>query len=73
MQHLPMKLDIRTGTKAVYGAYFCTYSQSRSTVIAVIGDNVSINQRLASDLFKPFFGCKGHHFNFNMNDMIKAT
>lgn len=41
-------------------------------VIALVRDNVLVNQKLAMDVYKPLIGCTSHGFNLAIKDMINT-
>ena len=48
------------------------YKKSWVNVAALIGDNVSVNQKLATDLYKRLIGCASHRYNLAIKDMINS-
>ena len=43
------------------------YSKSTKNVVYLVGDNCSLNQRLASDMKIPLVGCNSHKLNLVIN------
>lgn len=47
------------------------YNKTLSSVVALVGDNASVNTSLADKLCLPFVGCASHRLNLAIKDKIK--
>ena len=49
------------------------YEKTMENLVAIIGDNVSVNKALATKCGVPLIGCASHRFNLAVNEYVKPN